>query len=81
MRKSSKSIFESPAMTSLLVPVTAIGWVSCESSIYDHAGQQTGSASIAFEAYGADAIPKRSQFGPLELLRSGLGIWFPTTAS
>ena len=79
MRKPRKSIFGSPAVASLLVLVAAIGWVACQpSNVRPCRADLTPEARrLISEKYGADAIPKRSQFGSLELLRSRFGNLVP----
>jgi hypothetical protein len=79
MRKSSKSIVGSPAVVSLLVLVAAIGGVACEPSNIRpcRTDLKPEARQLISERYGGDAIPKRSQFGALELLRSRFGNLVP----
>jgi hypothetical protein len=65
MRKSSKSIFGSAAVASPLVLVAAIGSVACEASNIRpcRTDLKPEARKVISETYGADAIPKRSQFG------------------
>ena len=80
MHKSSKSIFGSPAIVSLLVLVAAIGGVACEPSNIRpcRTDLKPEARQLISERYGGDAIPKRSQFGALELLRSRFGSLVPS---
>jgi hypothetical protein len=79
MRKSSKSIFGSPFVARLLVLVAALGSVACEPSNIRpcRSDLKPEVRQLISETYGADAIPKRSQFGALELLRSRFGYLVP----
>lgn len=66
-------------MASLLVLVAAIEWVACEASNIRpcRTDLKPEARKLISETYGADAIPKRSQFGTLELLRSRFGNLVP----
>lgn len=79
MRKSSKSIFGPTAVVRLLVLVAAIGGVACEPSNIRpcRTDLKPEVRQLISETYGGDAIPKRSQFGTLELLRSRFGNLVP----